>query len=264
MKPYYLLISFIAYSPIFSQIGINTSLPSKQSVIHIKGDGSKGMIIPQSNSPETLIPADSLGKAESGMIIYDSAKAELKFFNNKQKSWMPVYNVPIGGIIMWSGDPYDLPIGWALCNGQSYYYDSHGNTRATPDLRGKFIVGYANGQNCTADPNYPSDFVICAPLDPLHIHRNDDAGNSEYNQIGKMGGSSNVSLSSAAQLPNHNHLIQWLNLQPLKLNEDATGTLYYLITSVTSYTKTTTSTGTGATQENRPPYYVLAYIIRIK
>ena len=36
--------------------------------------------------------------------------------------------VPIGGIIMWSGN--EAPYGWTLCDGQN----------ETPDLRGKFIM----------------------------------------------------------------------------------------------------------------------------
>jgi hypothetical protein len=46
--------------------------------------------------------------------------------------------VPVGAIMMWSGDVTKLPPGWALCDGNN----------GTPDLKGRFIVGY--------DPNkYP-------------------------------------------------------------------------------------------------------------
>ena len=38
-------------------------------------------------------------------------------------------NVPVGGIIMWSG--VEVPEGWLLCDG----------TNTTPDLRDRFIVG---------------------------------------------------------------------------------------------------------------------------
>ena len=39
--------------------------------------------------------------------------------------------VPIGGIIQWSGAIVDIPINFALCDGDN----------GTPDLRDKFIVG---------------------------------------------------------------------------------------------------------------------------
>lgn len=40
-------------------------------------------------------------------------------------------NVPVGGIILWSGAVSNIPTGWALCDG----------TNGTPDLRGRFVVG---------------------------------------------------------------------------------------------------------------------------
>lgn len=47
--------------------------------------------------------------------------------------------IPVGGIIMWSGNSGNIPENWALCNGGS----------GTPDLRDRFIVGsgttYATG-----------------------------------------------------------------------------------------------------------------------
>ena len=49
--------------------------------------------------------------------------------------------IPLGGIIMWSGSA--VPAGWALCDG------STSNGRVTPNLRDRFIVGsggtYATG-----------------------------------------------------------------------------------------------------------------------
>ena len=42
--------------------------------------------------------------------------------------------VPIGGIIMWNGAANNVPAGWRLCDG----------TGGTPDLRGKFILGAGN------------------------------------------------------------------------------------------------------------------------
>jgi len=48
---------------------------------------------------------------------------------------------PVGGIIMWSGNPKALPVGWALCDGKN----------ETPNLSGRFIVGYDS-----ADTEYNS------------------------------------------------------------------------------------------------------------
>lgn len=43
--------------------------------------------------------------------------------------------MPKGAIIMWAGDPKDVPAGWALCDGQDN----------RPDLRARFPVGADSG-----------------------------------------------------------------------------------------------------------------------
>ena len=50
---------------------------------------------------------------------------------------LSTYSVPSGGIIIWSGAANAIPSGWVLCNGSN----------STPDLRGKFVVGYSNTDN---------------------------------------------------------------------------------------------------------------------
>lgn len=40
-------------------------------------------------------------------------------------------SVPIGSIIVWSGEPSNIPNGWSICDG----------TNGTPDLRNKFVLG---------------------------------------------------------------------------------------------------------------------------
>lgn len=49
--------------------------------------------------------------------------------------------IPLGGIIMWSGAT--VPAGWAICDGNTV------NGRVTPDLRGRFILGTGSGIGLT-------------------------------------------------------------------------------------------------------------------
>ena len=70
--------------------------------------------------------------------------------------------IPQGGIIMWSGQVNTIPSGWALCNGSN----------GTPDLRGRFVVGYS--------------------------------GSGDYASVGNKGGSDSRTLS-IANMPAHNH-----------------------------------------------------------
>ena len=136
-----------------------------------------------------------------------------------------------GMVIMWYGDINQVPEGWALCNGSN----------GTPDLRNRFVVG---------------------------------AG-SAYT-IGNIGGSANVTLT-VEQIPSHTHTAV----------EDGTHTHSYTqpsgsyysgeyiqksgsvsSTSATTgssgaHTHTINATGGGTSHENRPPYYALAYIMKI-
>lgn len=63
---------------------------------------------------------------------------------------------PIGTIVMWSGSISDIPNGWAICDG----------TSNTPDLRGKFVIGYD-----IRDPSFNNDMSGASFLiDPTTEH----------------------------------------------------------------------------------------------
>ena len=63
---------------------------------------------------------------------------------------------PIGTIVMWSGSISNIPNGWAICDG----------TSNTPDLRGKFVIGYD-----IRDPSFNNDMSGASFLiDPTTEH----------------------------------------------------------------------------------------------
>jgi hypothetical protein len=84
----------------------------------------------------------------------------------------PVTNPPVGGIMMWSGsytgtfDSTGLGIGdlvgWALCNGNN----------TTPDLRGRFVVGAINQVPSSGAPN------LAPEVDPSSGNPNYNIGDS--------------------------------------------------------------------------------------
>ena len=135
--------------------------------------------------------------------------------------------VPVGGIIMWSGSASAVPDGWALCNGQTL------NGRKTPDLRGKFVVGY-------------------------------DQGDSDYSTVGNTGGEKTHTLT-VGEMPRHSHNItmwggdiadDWKKQNNLYLTHDRWSDLHN--------TRTTDSAGESKPHENRPPYYAICFIMRVK
>lgn len=123
--------------------------------------------------------------------------------------------VPKGAILMWSGNPAQLPPGWVLCDG----------TQGTPDLRGRFIVGY-------------------------------DPRDGEYNTVRNTGGQRQVPVGE------HTHQVNG--------GGSATGSHYHhwaaspttqVDAGVQVYGPGTGGVVNPASQENRPPYLVLAYVM---
>ena len=60
--------------------------------------------------------------------------------NSGARDLFSKYGVEAGVICMWSGTGSQIPHGWAICDGTSYR-DRYGNSRSTPDLRERFIIG---------------------------------------------------------------------------------------------------------------------------
>lgn len=136
--------------------------------------------------------------------------------------------IPVGGIIMWSGS--SVPEGWALCNGQK------SNGVQTPNLCNRFIVG----------------------------------SGIEYN-VGATGGAKEVTLTES-QMPKHRHYYtgddQLWSAHDGSYDIGLVGTVGgYDAKSETeggARVYQTSRTGGNQAHENRPPYYALAFIMRVK
>jgi collagen type VII alpha len=148
-------------------------------------------------------------------------------------------NIPIGGIIMWSGTSTTLPTNWNLCDGGTY------NGQATPDLRGRFIMGatYANGTN-----RYTGQAVTSNGTDANGV-------TLPANATGSTGGEINHTLT-IGEMPSHTHQVPAggdSNNQSVRWGDK----------NSQSYNGTTTSSeGGGGAHNNMPQYFVLAFIMR--
>tara|TARA_B100000927_G_C16463016_1_gene468622 strand:+ start:1420 stop:2148 length:729 start_codon:yes stop_codon:yes gene_type:complete len=149
-----------------------------------------------------------------------------------QNKFIGYGTIPIGGIIMWNGET--APDGWALCDGSTV------NGTQTPDLKGRFIMSSTYGS---------VDFNNEGPVD---------------REVGETGGEEQVTLS-IEEMPSHSHEFSYqrwegnnVNFQPeqdLDSDDDEA--------TLENHFGTTQTTGNDGAHENRPPYYVLAYIMRV-
>jgi len=167
--------------------------------------------------------------------------------------------LPKRSIIMWEGNESNIPLGWHLCDGGSL------NGVTTPDLRGRFILGYnnnatgvngssADGGNTNVDTGARTSTVLSG-------------------SIGRTGGEVLHTITTN-ELTTHNHGITDPGHNHSATTYDA-GSIHNEFGSNTSYagggtaytnTNTTgiTINNTGGSQphNNIPPYYVLAFIMK--
>ena len=142
--------------------------------------------------------------------------------------------MPIGGIILWYGSITSIPENWALCDGTIV------NDLQTPDLRSQFVVGAGSdaGENVTFNVSSGALSGQYAP---------GDTGGSVAHQL------------TIAEMPSHTHTYTRTSAPSGGQDQAGSG-------SGDAVNQSTTNTGSqGSTNyhENRPPYYALAYIMKV-
>lgn len=137
-----------------------------------------------------------------------------------------------GMILMWSGATNAVPRGWNLCDG----------TNGTPDLRDRFIVGAGNSYR-VGDIGGSASVVLTVNQIPSHSHTMEEAGE-------------------------HRHMIDpsWVGASTGPQGEPSNGdsrTEEQYTDYAGAHTHIINATGGEQAHENRPPYYALAYIMKL-
>lgn len=147
--------------------------------------------------------------------------------------------IPVGGIIMWSGSISSIPAGWALCNGAN----------GTPNLQDRFVVGAGNSYGVgSTGGSYPVTLSV-NQLPVFSVSYKDSYYVEAYADptppAGYTTGSDQVSSSSGGRVSGSgntdtdNQYIWWRQM-------------------------TSNPVGGGQSFDNRPPYYALAFIMRVQ
>lgn len=258
----------------------NISVSSTEIVVH-NGTydlcfNTSGSISVKQNNTTLFSFANASG---SGLVTFGNVTVQAELRTNKL--FIDGVNieqklVPLGTVQMWAGPISQIPSNYALCNGDALdisafaeLYEVIGTTFNTapnpyganwtapastkfrlPDLRGRFICGHNDSH-------------------------------SDYSSIGKAGGEEKVTLTES-QMPIHTHDFEdYYYMEELSAVKDKQvyGN-WKFIGSAKSYlgsaysdtdnntllymTHPTYYSGGDSSHENRPPYYVLAYIMRVK
>lgn len=213
-------------------------------------DGSADVSIPTtvvsaSTSAEGIVQLSSATNSASETTAATSKAIKLLADNVRVMA-----NVPIGGIIAFSGtfggtdNRYPIPLGsttadsnWCLCDGVET------NSKTVPDLRGRMIIGtsttYAAGTK---------------------------GGSTKHSH--SVTGSVSATTLSTAQMPSHVHTVNGAVATSGGVGGGHSGWWQGAVETAASGGSTahthTLSTATVSTVSNLPPYYSLAFIMRIK
>ena len=147
--------------------------------------------------------------------------------------------VPSGGIIMWNGSVASIPAGWYLCNGSN----------GTPDLRDRFVVGA--GSTYAVNATGGSANATLVSHDHTYSGTTGSVGNHEHN-LQKLGSAQAGSDNGGAPISSATGYGTSRNLSPT----EGAGSHDH------SFSGTTSSSGSSATNANLPPYFALCYIMK--
>ncbi len=135
---------------------------------------------------------------------------------------------------MWSGSTATIPAGWALCNGSN----------GTPDLRDRFIVG-AGGSYAVGATGGSADAVVVA-----HTHTGTTATDGNHAH-----GTFNMKLNDDGGFSQPGSFTDYLRIRSASGTTESAG--------AHNHSFTTNSAGSSGTNANLPPYFALAYIMKL-
>ena len=183
-----------------------------------------------------LVAAVAVAYAAPKINVFSQGDRLSASLVNENFSNLAAAAVPTGAIMMWSGAISAIPEGWALCDGQN----------GTPDLRDRFVMGASQGENPGTTGGANSYQLTVSQL-PGHTHS-----------------------ATTATAGSHSHTTgikyaSWAGSGGLYFKGDGAAAANIPIDDGGSHSHTVDvgSTGGGASIDNRPAYFKLAFIIKL-
>ena len=199
----------------------------------------------QLNTVPDLAPKDS--PVFSGTPTVPTASAGTNTDQAASCSFVLSNGVPSGAIMMWSGTVATIPTGWLLCDGQN----------DTPDLRNKFIIG-AGDTYAFGATGGSADAVVVG-----HDH-NVTASSTSDSNVNDPGHTHTIPLTNSSAPSNGSGNLTGNNDTPTSYPVESE--IAYTNITVTTTTSTTVDVqpaGESGTGKNLPPYFSLAYIMKV-
>lgn len=182
--------------------------------------------------------------------------------------------LPKGVILMWYGSIASIPTGWALCNGQTV------SGVTTPDLRNRFIIGADIDDSGAKTSVTGSNTQTGGTKDAVvvsHTHTGTTAGQSAnhthaaVSTVSDSGHSHRLPIdvfgnTDTQSLYGTNNADEGI-AGDVRTEASTTGITVSTTIGNNSvdhnHTFTTNASGVSGTNQNLPPYYALAYIMKV-
>lgn len=218
-----------------------TKLRTPRTINGVSFDGSSNITITNvanaTNATNVIITPTTNTHATNKKYVDD----KISSLNTTITTTITNSSIPKGAIIMWSGSIATIPSGWALCNGAN----------GTPDLRNRFVIGSSSdvsgvsNTSVTGANTKSGGSKNAVVVSHTHTGSTNTAGAHTHNFTGVISSSSSSSGWSSS----------YYSL--------SVGTATSSSAGAHTHSLTINSAGQSGTNANLPPYYALAFIMKL-